>query len=149
MAIFTNASTRVHGTAKSLCPTRSLIQSSVQQKSSRYESVSVRADSGNGRESSARDWDTAWRKFKQQGTAQEQRRGGTATKPPSFNTNTQQWNSGPTADDIRRQESTLLDAWTTETFSQISIIGIVLLFVAVVIAAGPPPTDARCTLPWC
>ena len=66
-----------------------------------------------------------------------------------FNRAPREWNTGPTREDIRRTERGLLDAWTNETFSQLSIAVVVLLFLATVVAAGPPPTDARCTLPWC
>jgi hypothetical protein len=59
------------------------------------------------------------------------------------------WNAGPSQNQIKRQESTLLDIWTKESFSQLSIVAIVLLFIALAVAGGEMPHDDRCTLPWC
>ncbi len=59
------------------------------------------------------------------------------------------WNAGPTQNQIKKQERTLLDIWTKESFSQLSIVVVILLFIALVVAGGDMPHDDRCTLPWC
>jgi hypothetical protein len=58
------------------------------------------------------------------------------------------WNAGSRQADIRAQERGLLDLWTNENFFLFGIVGVVLLFAAIV-GVVPPPSDPRCTLPWC
>lgn len=55
-------------------------------------------------------------------------------------------------DEIRRSERGILEAWTSESFSQLAIVCVVCLFAALVALAGGPSdfnADGRCTLPWC
>lgn len=54
-----------------------------------------------------------------------------------------------TRDTIKREESFLLNAWTSDKFQGAGVALAVLVLLVVLLAAGPPPTDARCTLPWC
>jgi hypothetical protein len=51
--------------------------------------------------------------------------------------------------EIKKQERTLLDIWTKESFSQLSIVAVILLLIALVVVGGDIPKDDRCTLPWC
>lgn len=51
--------------------------------------------------------------------------------------------------EIRKQESTLLNVWTKQWFFLLcgfAVFGFMVVMVGVV---GPPPSDGRCTLPWC
>ena len=68
--------------------------------------------------------------------------------PRSF-TRRPEWNSGRQREDIRRQERIGLDIWTNESFYLVGIVAVVVLFAAVLLSAGGPPADPRCTLPWC
>ncbi len=51
--------------------------------------------------------------------------------------------------EIRRQEAVLLNLWTTPAFQGGMAAVALVVLVAFVAAAGPPPVDDRCTLPWC
>lgn len=52
-------------------------------------------------------------------------------------------------DDIKRAENNLLNAWTSEAFTRNGLIAVVALLVFFLFVIGPPPSDGRCTLPWC
>lgn len=54
-----------------------------------------------------------------------------------------------TRDAIKREESLLLNAWSSVSFQGVGAGVAVLVLLAVLLAAGPPPADSRCTLPWC
>ena len=43
----------------------------------------------------------------------------------------------------------MLDIFTNEKFYKLGIAATVVLFVATTVLLGPPPSDSRCTLPWC
>jgi hypothetical protein len=47
------------------------------------------------------------------------------------------------------QESWLLDIWTNERVQQIGGVLSLVVFAIVIASVGPPPSDSRCTLPWC
>jgi hypothetical protein len=51
--------------------------------------------------------------------------------------------------DIRRQESLLLNLWSSEAFQGGMTALAVVVLIAVIVSSGPPPVDERCTLPWC
>jgi hypothetical protein len=56
---------------------------------------------------------------------------------------------GAARDDIRKAERQVLGVWTSPAFAKAGI-GLVLLTLFVfVVVIGPPPSDGRCTLPWC
>lgn len=60
------------------------------------------------------------------------------------------WNDGSAAaDKVRRQEQQVLSAWTSERGMQLAAGGTIVLVLLLLFAAGGPPSDARCTLPWC
>lgn len=59
------------------------------------------------------------------------------------------WNDGQAASQMRRQESQLLNAWTNGVGMQLAAAGTMVLVIALLVSAGGPPADARCTLPWC
>lgn len=54
-----------------------------------------------------------------------------------------------TRDAIKREESILLNAWSSDKFQGAGVALAVLVLLVLLLAAGPPPTDTRCTLPWC
>lgn len=60
-----------------------------------------------------------------------------------------EWNTGPTADTVRRQEQQVLNVWTQERVMQLAAAGTMALVLALLFSAGGPPADPRCTLPWC
>jgi hypothetical protein len=54
-----------------------------------------------------------------------------------------------TRDAIKREEAFLLNAWSSDKFQGLGVATAVLVLLAILLAAGPPPADSRCTLPWC
>lgn len=50
---------------------------------------------------------------------------------------------------IKREESLLLNAWSSGAFQGAGVAAAVLVLLVVLLGAGPPPADSRCTLPWC
>jgi hypothetical protein len=57
--------------------------------------------------------------------------------------------ANPRLDSIRKQERFALDIWSSPWFPALGA-GLALALLAVfVLGVGPPPTDPRCTLPWC
>lgn len=85
------------------------------------------------------DWDASWQRF------QRETRGRVSTQPPP--TVDPVWRDQ--RDMIRRSERTVLDFWSSEAFAKVGIVATVALFVTFLLVAGPPPSDGRCTLPWC
>ncbi|PRW33295.1 metaxin 1 [Chlorella sorokiniana] len=70
--------------------------------------------------------------------------------PPRFTQSRGGWNDGSSAaDKVRRQEQQLLSAWTSERGMQLAAGSTIVLVLLLLFAAGGPPSDARCTLPWC
>ena len=60
------------------------------------------------------------------------------------------WNAGqPAADNVRRQERLLLDVWTRPQSLLVAASGTLVLLLVLLVASGGPPSDPRCTLPWC
>ena len=56
------------------------------------------------------------------------------------------WNDGEAGDQIRRAEAGLLNTWAGKpVLPALLLLGL----LALALSAGPPPVDARCTLPWC
>lgn len=43
----------------------------------------------------------------------------------------------------------MLDAWTQALQLQLAAGGTIVVVLLLLFAAGGPPSDARCTLPWC
>lgn len=43
----------------------------------------------------------------------------------------------------------MLNAWTSERLMPLAAGGTMALVLVLLFAAGGPPSDARCTLPWC
>lgn len=94
--------------------------------------------------------DEQWKDFKSRMKLPEVERRNVATEtprpPPRASGG---WNAGPSADQMRRQERQLLDAWTQERLMQLAAGGTMALVLVLLFAAGGPPADPRCTLPWC
>lgn len=65
-----------------------------------------------------------------------------------FTQTRQTWNTGPAQNDITRIEQGLLNIWTQNSFFLVGA-AITIFFLGLLLFAGPPPTDSRCTLPWC
>lgn len=56
----------------------------------------------------------------------------------------------PASRDVRDNERLMLDFFVNENFSKFGALGAVLLIVLFLsVGGGAPPTDDRCTLPWC
>tara|TARA_B100000768_G_scaffold95591_1_gene89265 strand:- start:157 stop:507 length:351 start_codon:yes stop_codon:yes gene_type:complete len=94
------------------------------------------------------DWDGAWRQIKREIK-------GTGTLNPddlvdrSANSSMRQ-NSGRTAkEDIQDDENRVADIWSSEIFTKAGIVSVLLLLFFFVFVIGPPPSDGRCSLPWC
>ena len=51
--------------------------------------------------------------------------------------------------DIRANEQLLLNVWVQENFFIFGGITTFVVLLCILFAAGPPPSDPRCTLPWC
>ena len=107
--------------------------------------------SGGGR--GATDWDRAWARYQR---ARGGAPGSGGLPPRAAATRTIAPDSAgldPAArqvkDEIRRQESLLLNLWTTPAFQGGMAAVALVVLIAFVAAAGPPPVDDRCTLPWC
>lgn len=47
------------------------------------------------------------------------------------------------------QERVLLDFWTSESFYKVGAVGACAFLLLFAVLMGPPPSDGRCTLPWC
>jgi len=59
-------------------------------------------------------------------------------------------NSGRNAkDDIKADESRVLNSWSSETFTKLGLLSVVTLLFVFIVVIGPPPDDGRCSLPWC
>ena len=43
----------------------------------------------------------------------------------------------------------MLNAWVPDQVLGLAAVGVMALLIAVLLAAGGPPADPRCTLPWC
>lgn len=92
------------------------------------------------------DWDSAWKTFDKQTKAK--RKTGQAGPAPRFGRGIPKYGN-EAYDQIRKDENFVLNAVTSGKFTTGALIGVgVLLFVFVVVV-GPPPSDGRCTLPWC
>ncbi|KAI8472177.1 MAG: hypothetical protein J3K34DRAFT_467582 [Monoraphidium minutum] len=92
------------------------------------------------------DWDAAWARY-QKARSPGGSRATTRTAVP--NTPRYDPNQKLVLDDIRRQESVLLNLWSSSAFQGGMALFAVVVLVAVATTAGPMPMDDRCTLPWC
>ncbi|PSC73709.1 metaxin-1 isoform X2 [Micractinium conductrix] len=98
------------------------------------------------------DVDEAWRRFQRRSgfkLPEVERQNVRTQAPPRFTNRSGEWNSGPTGDQLRRQERAVLDAWTQALQLQLAAGGTIVVVLLLLFAAGGPPSDARCTLPWC
>lgn len=90
---------------------------------------------------------------KQQGSTTGSRRSNVYTTTGSSQQRRQSVPVDPAArmtrDAIKREESFLLNAWTSDKFQGAGVALAVLVLLVLLLAAGPPPADSRCTLPWC
>lgn len=128
--------------ARSVAPLSSAGIGARQQRESRRLCLRARAEGGS-------DLDEQWRQFKRSAGIKipvTER----VAEPPKFSSmRSGEWNSGPSADQMRRQEQQVLNAWTQERLMQLAAGGTMVLVLVLLFAAGGPPSDARCTLPWC
>ncbi|KAI3431635.1 hypothetical protein D9Q98_004682 [Chlorella vulgaris] len=83
------------------------------------------------------------------GIPEVEARTATAEAPRFSATRSGDWNAGPSADSIRKQEMQMLNAVTNANMMQIAAGGAMALVLVLLLAAGGPPADPRCTLPWC
>uniref|UniRef100_A0A7R9VHK0 Uncharacterized protein n=1 Tax=Chlamydomonas euryale TaxID=1486919 RepID=A0A7R9VHK0_9CHLO len=106
--------------------------------------VAARADRRDNDAESRNDWNNAWANFKNQvNSTVDQNPGVKRTQPPRgprLNARQQQ---------LRRDEKLLLDLWTNERVQQIGGFLSFVVIAAILVSLGPPPSDSRCTLPWC
>jgi hypothetical protein len=91
------------------------------------------------------DWDNAWRSFQNDMRSQVDSNVTTQTtfRPVALPRN------GDVQQQIRRQEAALLNVWSSQAFQSAGTVAAIVLFVSMIVVAGPPPSDGRCTLPWC
>ncbi|KAL4423471.1 hypothetical protein ABPG77_005423 [Micractinium sp. CCAP 211/92] len=113
-----------------------------QQRDCRRLCLRTRAEGGS-------DLDEQWRQFKRSAGIKIPVTERVAEPPRFSGTRSGEWNSGPSADQMRRQEQQVLNAWTQERLMQLAAGGTMVLVLVLLFAAGGPPSDARCTLPWC
>ena len=63
---------------------------------------------------------------------------------------TRRKNSGRTAkEDIQADENRVADIWSSENFTKFGIASVCFLLFVFVFVIGPPPSEGRCSLPWC
>jgi hypothetical protein len=104
--------------------------------------------SGDSDKKGAVDWDGAWQQIKReiQGTGSSNP-SDWVDRPAQFTSRT---DSGRNAkDDIKADESRVLNTWSSETFTKLGILSVITLLFFFIIVIGPPPDDGRCSLPWC
>uniref|UniRef100_A0A383WL55 Uncharacterized protein n=1 Tax=Tetradesmus obliquus TaxID=3088 RepID=A0A383WL55_TETOB len=120
----------------------------------RQLAVTVRADKSDGR--GQVDWDREWSSFT------SDRPNSSSSSSSGFRSNVRTSSSSSsrrsvpfdpaakmTRDAIKREEAWLLNAWSSAPFQGVGLAAAVLVLLAILLAAGPPPADSRCTLPWC
>mmetsp|Transcript_39683 Transcript_39683/g.55097 ORF Transcript_39683/g.55097 Transcript_39683/m.55097 type:complete len:149 (+) Transcript_39683:132-578(+) len=89
------------------------------------------------------DWDNEWKSFDSQ-TKRSKNANGPSRSPPQFGSG-----RDPAQDQIRSDENFILNAWTGENFTRSGLISVAALLIFFIVVIGPPPSDGRCTLPWC
>jgi hypothetical protein len=106
----------------------------------RVNSVVVKAKGGD-----KVDWDKEWNSFVND-------RSSSTGSRPNVRTSNRAVPVDPAAkltkDRIKKEESILLNAWSSGAFQGAGAAAAVLVLLVTLISAGPPPVD-RCTLPWC
>ncbi|MEW5310150.1 MAG: hypothetical protein WDW38_001976 [Sanguina aurantia] len=101
------------------------------------------------------DWDDAWSSFQKQVNKNVERDPQqTTNSPPRASQGPPRRASSPklspASRDVRDNERLMLDFFVNENFSKFGALGAVLLIVLFLsVGGGAPPTDDRCTLPWC
>jgi len=94
------------------------------------------------------DWDGAWSQIKREIK-------GTGTINPDdlvdrSAKSSMRKNSGRTAkEDIQADENRVADIWSSENFTKFGIASVCFLLFVFVFVIGPPPSEGRCSLPWC
>ncbi|KAG1659814.1 hypothetical protein FOA52_002151 [Chlamydomonas sp. UWO 241] len=101
---------------------------------------------GSSEEPSTSDWDGAWSSFKKNidntvDVNPGMKRGAPRKGAPRMQTKGEA--------QMRREESWLLDIWTNERVQQVGAVLSLVVFAIIISSVGPPPSDSRCTLPWC
>jgi hypothetical protein len=56
---------------------------------------------------------------------------------------------GRAREDIRRTENRALAPWNSPTFAKAGLLVVLATLFVFLVIVGPPPSDGRCTLPWC
>jgi len=95
------------------------------------------------------DWDAAWSVFRRRVRSSVDVNppvggGGPSTAPRPLSSRPRRL----AVDDIRRDERLLLDVWSSQWFQALMVV-VTLAVLYGFLKVGPPPSDGRCTLPWC
>ncbi|XRA96186.1 hypothetical protein NFJ02_01g38820 [Pycnococcus provasolii] len=96
------------------------------------------------------DWDQEWKSFKDYARKSMDEYVDVYDEPPAQGYNSSNNEYGKEArDQIKRDERRALDAVVNENFTKTGFGVIALTLFVYVFIIGPPPSDGRCTLPWC
>ena len=96
------------------------------------------------------DWDKEWKSFKDYARKSMDEYVDVYDEPPAQGYNSSNNEYGKEArDQIKRDERRALDAVVNENFTKTGFGVIALTLFVYVFIIGPPPSDGRCTLPWC
>lgn len=89
------------------------------------------------------DWDKEWSSYQQRSTGSSRNSKRSNSRIPVDPA------AKMTRDAIKREEAFMLNAWSSNMFQGAGVAVAIIVLLAVVVTAGPPPADSRCTLPWC
>ena len=96
------------------------------------------------------DWDQEWKSFKDYARKSMDEYVDVYDEPPAQGYNSSNNEYGKEArDQIKQDERRALDAVVNENFTKTGFGVIALTLFVYVFIIGPPPSDGRCTLPWC
>ncbi|ABO95003.1 predicted protein [Ostreococcus lucimarinus CCE9901] len=93
------------------------------------------------------DWDGAWRAFKRDFVGDDAKMPGDLVEKKYQNNR-----RAPDAEakqQIYDDEDRVLNFATSQKVTLVSLIAVAALLFVFIVVIGPPPSDGRCTLPWC
>lgn len=132
-----------------------------QQHQSRQHSRNVTMHAGEGptepsdkaKGSGGVDWDGSWKRFVKEAASQVDRDPGSPPNRPRPSAGPPRRAQAPQVSPgsklVRENEKFLLDFWVSENFFKLGAASAVLVLLFFLFFVGGPPTDDRCTLPWC